>query len=630
MNVSPEDLQTRTRAVFRTEAAELLGELEEALLDLETDSSNGEAVNRVFRALHTLKGSGATAGHRSLSGFVHRIEDFYNAVREGRTVLTPTHLARTLEVKDTLARGIDLCEEEAQALFESAATTLASWAVKEGGTVTEGARAALQERNWRITFEAKPELWRTGLDVGVFWDDLAAMGEFALHADLGSLPTPGDFNPEICHIVWRAELRAAVSEEQIREVFAFAGDDAVVAILREERTATVQTRAPQAGSEVLKVGAEKVDKLVNLVGELVVLRAQLTNACTSLGEVPPALAAAEEGLRRLSEQMRDVVLGVRMMKIGDSFSKFRRVVRDLAGELGKEVEWCIEGADTEMDKTMLDRLAEPLLHMVRNSLDHGIEPPAVRVAAGKPACGRICLKAEQRGDRVLLTLADDGRGLDSARIRTKAVERGLIPADLEMTERELYELIFLPGFSTAENVSQVSGRGVGMDVVKKGIEALRGFVELCSRPGGGTEVRINLPLTLAIVEGLLVESGGERYVVPLSTAHETVELPAEERSERERGQVLFLRGETLPYFRLRTLFGIEGCAPPNEKAVLVQAEGGRFAVVVDRVLGQHQTVLKSLGWLGVRVKAFSGCTILGDGRVALVIDVNSLLALARR
>ncbi|WP_404425710.1 chemotaxis protein CheA [Nibricoccus sp. IMCC34717] len=630
MNLSPEELQNRTRAIFRTEAAELLGELEEALLDLESDPSHAEAINRVFRALHTLKGSGATAGHRSLSGFVHRVEDFYNSVREGRTVLNPGHIERTLEVKDTLARGIDLGEDEAQALFETAALGLEGWAVAGAMPSGTAPRAPLEERLWKITFEPRPELWRTGLDVGVFWDDLAAMGAFSLRADLSRLPALDRFDPETCHLLWSAELRGPVSEEQIREVFAFASDDAVVTVRREERPLPTQTRAPQAGEEVLKVGAEKVDKLVNLVGELVVLRAQLTNACSSLGEVPPALAAAEEGLRRLSEQMRDVVLGVRMMRIGDSFSKFRRVVRDLAAELGKEVEWCIDGADTEMDKTMLDRLAEPLLHMVRNSLDHGIETPAIRVAAGKPACGRICLRAEQRGDRVLLTLLDDGRGLDAARIRAKAVDRGLIAADASLSEKELFELIFLPGFSTAENVSQVSGRGVGMDVVKRGIESLRGFVELCSRPGGGTEVRINLPLTLAIVEGLLVETGGERYVVPLSTAHETVELPAEERGERERGQVLFLRGEALPYFRLRSLFGIAGAAPRSEKAVLVEAEGGRFAIVVDQVLGQHQTVLKSLGWLGGRVKAFSGCTVLGDGRIALVVDVNSLFTLARK
>jgi len=365
---------------------------------------------------------------------------------------------------------------------------------------------------------------------------------------------------------------------------------------------------------------------VNLVGELVILKSQVSEGCAAVPKLPPMLQGAAEGLQRLAFELRDVVLGVRMMPIGETFAKFHRLTRDLSRDLGKEVELVIEGAETEMDKTVLDQLADPLMHLVRNSLDHGCESPEARLAAGKPRTATLTLRAEQRGDRVWITVADDGRGLDAARIRAKAIARGLLAADANVTEQEIYQFIFLPGFSTADKVSEVSGRGVGLDVVKRSIEALRGTIELRNQPGLGAEIRLSLPLTLAIIEGLMVRVDGDRYILPLGSAREAIELRRDRRLAANGRNIVDLHGEMMPYLRLRELFDYPGEPPPIERIVIVELEDKRIGIAVDEVLGNHQTVLKSLGWLGRRVDVFTGATVLGDGRVALIVDVPGLVA----
>lgn len=324
--------------------------------------------------------------------------------------------------------------------------------------------------------------------------------------------------------------------------------------------------------------------------------------------------------------MRDVILDIRMMPIEQTFGKFRRLVRDLARDLGKDVDLVMQGSETELDKTVLDALADPLVHLVRNSLDHGLEPPAERLAAGKPPRGTLTLRAEQRGDRVLVSVRDDGRGLDPEKIRAKAVARRLLAADANPTEAELFQLIFLPGFSTAATVSSVSGRGVGLDVVRRQVDQLRGKVEVRSERGRSAEFRLSLPLTLAIIEGLMVEVAGDRYVLPLGIARETIELPRAARTAGNARNLVALRGERIPYLRLRDVFRLAGDAPDPERVVVVELEDQRLGLVVDRVIGNHQTVLKSLGWIGRRVPVFSGATVLGDGHIALILDVPALLA----
>jgi len=332
-----------------------------------------------------------------------------------------------------------------------------------------------------------------------------------------------------------------------------------------------------------------------------------------------------EELERLSDELRDSTLGIRMLPIGTSFSKFKRLVRDLSGELGKEIGLSTSGEDTELDKTVIERLGDPLVHLLRNSLDHGIEPPAEREANGKPAQGMILLAAEHSGGEVLIRITDDGRGMSTESIREKAVERGLISKDAELTEKELLKLIFEPGFSTAKEVTNVSGRGVGMDVVKRAIDSLRGSIDIDSKFGKGTTITIRLPLTLAIIDGLQVRVEDEYYVIPLSLVEECVELAHADVDADSDQRILHLRGEIVPYIHIRDWFDIEGENPPIEQIVITGVEGSRVGIVVDTVIGEHQTVIKSLSRVYKDVEGISGATIKGDGSIALILDVPSLV-----
>jgi len=314
-----------------------------------------------------------------------------------------------------------------------------------------------------------------------------------------------------------------------------------------------------------------------------------------------------------------------MLPIGTTFSKYRRLVRDLSAEFGKDITLATQGAETELDKTVIERLGDPLMHLLRNSIDHGIESPQERLAAGKPAQGTILLAAEHSGGEVLIRISDDGRGMDPEAIRAKAVEKGLIAADAELTNKELFKLIFEPGFSTAKKLTSVSGRGVGMDVVKRAIDSLRGTVEIRSEKGKGSTITVRLPLTLAIIDGLQVCVGGDFFVIPLSLVEECVELLRQDVEEAGNQRILYLRGEIVPYLSLREWFGINGAPPAIEQIVITRVEGSRVGIVVDSVIGEHQTVIKTLGRVYKDVEGISGATIKGDGSIALIIDVPRLL-----
>jgi two-component system chemotaxis sensor kinase CheA len=339
----------------------------------------------------------------------------------------------------------------------------------------------------------------------------------------------------------------------------------------------------------------------------------------------PELRSIAEHVDRLTAELRDSTMSIRMLPIGTTFSKFNRLVRDLSSELGKEVILTIDGAETELDKTVIERIHDPLVHLIRNSIDHGIESPGVRASNGKPRQGTVHLSAIHSGANVLISIEDDGAGLNKEAIRKKAVENGLISPDVELSEKEVFGLIFAPGFSTAGKVTNVSGRGVGMDVVKSGVEALRGAIDIASREGAGTTITLKLPLTLAIVDGLLVKIADANFVLPLSIVEECVELTNGGGAAGHGRQVTFIRGEIVPYIRLRERFSIDGPAPPIEQIVVTETMGGRIGFVVDKVIGQHQTVIKNMGKIYRNVKGVSGATILGDGTVALIVDVPQIV-----
>ncbi|WP_321478222.1 chemotaxis protein CheA [uncultured Paludibaculum sp.] len=376
----------------------------------------------------------------------------------------------------------------------------------------------------------------------------------------------------------------------------------------------------------VRVPAARLDRLVNLVGELVMNQSRLTQAASQVGA--PELANPVQEIERLVAELREDVLGIRMLPIGTIFGRFSRLVHDLSTELGKEADLITEGADTELDKSILDQLGEPLVHLLRNSMDHGFDHPEERIASGKPRRGTIRLAAAHTGSDIVITIEDDGRGIDRAAVRAKAVEKQLIAPAANLSDKEILNLVLLPGFSTAAKVTSVSGRGVGMDVVKKQIDALRGTLSITSEEGKGCRVAITLPLTLAIIEGLLVQVGVDQFIIPMAAITENVELHRAQRNSKNGRNVIAVRGELVPYIRIRNMFQVDGEAPAIEKIVLVQHEDQRVGLVVDRVLGTHQTVIQSLGRFLRDVKVVSGATIMGDGRVALILDISAVVRFA--
>ena len=425
------------------------------------------------------------------------------------------------------------------------------------------------------------------------------------------------------------DLRRALGEQKrIGELLVDSGlvepSQVEAALFEQEHIKTVRKKQQQEEqSSGIRVPADKLDTLVNLVGEMVTVQARLSQTVASLDHAE--LLSISEEVERLTAELRDNTMSIRTMPIGTTFSKFKRLVRDLSNELKKDIALVTEGAETELDKTVIERLNDPLVHLIRNCIDHGIERPEAREAAGKPPQGTVHLSAAHSGANVLIRIEDDGAGLDVEAIRAKAMEKGLIADGVEMTEKEIFALIFAPGFSTATQVTSVSGRGVGMDVVKRSIDALRGSIDISSRKGTGTTITLKLPLTLAIIDGLLVQVGDGHFVLPLSIVEECVELTREDVARTHGRQITFVRDEIVPYIRLRERFVTNGNGPDVEQIVITGSSGGRVGFVVDKVIGEHQTVIKNMGKMYRQVDAISGATILGDGTVALIVDVPKLV-----
>jgi two-component system chemotaxis sensor kinase CheA len=396
------------------------------------------------------------------------------------------------------------------------------------------------------------------------------------------------------------------------------------AMVRSEQPA----RSQNASATNVKVPAARLDTLMDLVGELVIAQARLNQCSNRLFDAD--LLAVAESIERLTTELRENSLSLRMLPIGTTFGRFRRLVRDLAGELGKEIELITEGAETELDKTIIDRLADPMVHLIRNAIDHGIEMPEDRQASGKLSGGTVKLSATHSDSHVIIKIQDDGKGLDSQAIRARGIERGLISEDDVLTDTEIFDLVFEPGFSTAKTISNISGRGVGMDVVKRAIQDLRGIVYIESTPGQGSTIHIEIPLTLAIIEGLLVGVAQERYVLLLSLVEECIELPRQAARRSTNKRTVEVRGELVPFVRLSEWFELEDTQSDIEQVVLAKVGDHRFGFVVDEVIGQHQTVIKGLGKIYEGVQGISGATILGDGPVALIIDVAKLIDALRQ
>ncbi|MGC3999645.1 MAG: chemotaxis protein CheA [Anaeromyxobacter sp.] len=662
-------------AAYREEAAERIAELEAALLQLEERPADDALVDQAFRAMHTIKGSGAMFGFDDVAAFTHEVETIFELVRSGQVPVSRELIRLTLHAKDLirdLLEGAGAASAPARAHVVAALRALRPGAVPEAAPGTAGppsvAAPPTPVSGHRVRFQPGPELFLDGTNPLGLLGELRSMGPCQVVADTSAVPPLETLDPERCHLAWEVSLTTQRGADAIRDVFIFVEDHCQLRIEPIEvapsalplapapaaaaaatappnlpppptaepapapapaagpAPATSAAASPPAAS--IRVAATKLDRLVDLVGELVIAQARLSRLA-SLREDAELLAISED-VERLSAELRDGTLDVRMLPIGTTFGRFQRVVHDLAAELGKEVVLETEGADTELDKTVIERLVDPLVHLIRNACDHGLEQPAARVAAGKPARGTVRLSASHSGGSVLIDIQDDGRGLDPERIRAKAVENGEIAPDAQLSEAEIFELIFRPGLSTARSLSSVSGRGVGMDVVKSSVEALRGTVRVESVHGRGTSVHITLPLTLAIIDGLLVTVGEGTYVLPLSSVEECVELTAAEVERGHGSRLAAVRGELIPYLRLREVFDVPGERPAIEELAIVRVDGVRYGLTVDDVVGQHQTVIKSLGRMYRGLRGLSGATILGDGAVALIVDVAALISSIER
>jgi two-component system chemotaxis sensor kinase CheA len=646
---------------FREEASERLAELEAALLALESDPNNADLVGSAFRALHTIKGSGAMFGFDDIAQFAHEVETAFDLVRNGKLAISKPLIGLTL-------RSMDLIKA-----MLGGKNGRDGWDRAEREALVTGLRALVAGgRTYRVRFRPETGLFKDGSNPLPLLAELRELGRCEIVAETAAIPPLDQLDVETCNVGWDVQLTTDRDINAIRDVFIFvegrceltieevAGgrvDDqpnaATPAAAAATRVAATPADAPpaapaaakpeaqpqaakgkgkrdnaataDAGSSI-RVSAQKLDQLVDLVGELVIAQARLAEIAGRHEDAE--LASVAEDMARLSADLRDNTLSVRMIPIGTTFNRFTRLVRDLSSELGKEMELVTEGADTELDKTVIERLGDPMVHLIRNSCDHGIESPAVRIAAGKPARGTVRLRAYHAGRHVVVEIQDDGKGLDTAAIRAKAIERGLIAPDAQLNEAELFDLIFLPGFSTAAQISNVSGRGVGMDVVKRSITALRGSIAIESKRGAGSTIRITLPLTLAIIEGLLVAVGDTNYVLPMTLVEECVELSRQDVAQANGNRLIPVRGELVPYMRLREWFAVEGEPPAIEQIAIVTAGELRFGFAVDHVVGQHQTVIKALGNLYQNVEGISGATILGDGTVALIVDAPALMRTA--
>lgn len=642
---------------FFDEADELLADMEQHLLGLDPQEPDSEQLNAIFRAAHSIKGGAGTFGFTVLQETTHILENILDGARRGEMQLSTDIINLFLETKDIMQEQLDayktaqepnaesfkyICEAlrqlalEAKGLPVEAPASVATASAEPAST--SGLRVQLidlKEKEVDLMLEEMSNLGTlTNVQKGSNMLDVCIDG-------VGK----DDIVAVLCFVIDEAQIRFPAADDAVAEPVAVAAPAAPV--VEEVHTATVtelpvaaakretkRAAAPAKSSEStsIRVAVEKVDQLINLVGELVITQSMLAQRSGELDPVAHGDLLNSMGqLERNARDLQESVMSIRMMPMEYVFSRFPRLVRDLASKLGKEVELTLLGSSTELDKSLIERIIDPLTHLVRNSLDHGIETPEKRLVAGKVATGNLTLSAEHQGGNICIEVSDDGAGLNRERILAKALSSGL-PVHENMSDEEVGMLIFAPGFSTAEQVTDVSGRGVGMDVVKRNIQEMGGHVEIASKQGKGTTIRILLPLTLAILDGMSVRVANEVFILPLNAVMESLQPRADDLKPMAGGEcVLEVRGEYLPLVELWNVFDVQDAKTEATQGIVVilQSAGKRYALLVDQLIGQHQVVVKNLESNYRKVPGISAATILGDGSVALIVDVSALQSLNR-
>jgi two-component system chemotaxis sensor kinase CheA len=648
------------RATYITECYELLGEMETRLLGLDAHQADTEQLNAIFRCAHSIKGGSGAFGLDYITHFTHALEALLDAMRSGT-------IPATAEVVDALLESVDVVSKMVQAAERNETpppglggmllTKLEKLLGNKNGTSasTETAYGIFdetperlsQQRLYNIDFIPHETLFFSGNEPLLILRELKTLGDTQINAITHRLPLLDNLDSTKCYLGWSIQLHTEATEAKIREVFEFVDDQCTLTLTvqnSEQPTivavqssttspASDKTTPTASGVTSIRVDLEKIDRLINMVGELVITEAMLRAQARLLpNEQFTDLMRGIEELSQHTREIQEAVMAVRMQPVKSIFARIPRIVRDLSTQLGKDIRLITSGENTEVDKTIIEQLADPLNHMIRNAVDHGIERPTDRLTSGKPAQGTISLAAFHRGGRIVIEVNDDGGGINREKVLRKAKDKGLIATDTILSDSECDQLIFLPGFSTAEQVSNVSGRGVGMDVVRRNIEGLGGTVQVTNRPGTGSTFTVSLPLTLAILDGMIVRVGMEHYIIPITSIIESLRPRSEDvRHLDGYSDVINVRGAFIPVLYLHQIFNISNICLDSQKnlVVLVDAGGETIGLVVDELLGQQQVVIKSLEANADPIPGISGATILGDGRVSLILDINSLRRLGR-
>lgn len=684
--------------VFFEESFEGLDAMESGLLNLDMGDVDVDEINTIFRAAHSIKGGSGTFGFSAVSDFTHVMETLLDEMRDGRRQVTQQAVDVLLgsvdclrEMLQAIQAGQEVDQQSVSIHQQALDQELRHEAGDQANTAAEVGVDSVADTlppeqiiGWSIAFSPHLNMLKTGNEPIRMFRELATLGDLQVSVDLRGLPDIYQLDPEECHLSWKLDLQGNAVATEIDEIFDWVEEECDLAkqpLFAEQAITVIEShvsetplvdtqddsepvavpfpvpsaspvatadvakreksgkkedaKAANKGSSSIRVDTSKIDTLINMVGELVITQSMLSLVgehfeLAKLDQLKNGLSQLERHTRELQES----VMNIRMLPISFVFSRFPRLAHDISSKLGKKIELKLVGEHTEVDKTVVELLSDPLVHLVRNSLDHGIEMPEVRLAAGKPETGTVTLEAYHRGGNIVIEVSDDGKGLDKEKLKAKAIEKGLIESDAILTDKQTYELIFMPGFSTADQLTDISGRGVGMDVVRRNIQALGGNIEVISTLGAGTTISIHLPLTLAILDGQSVAVGNETYIVPLGSIIESLNVK-EDRVNRVvgKGETFLLRSEYLPIIRMHEIFNVptvKHTKLTDGLLVVVEGQGVRCGLFVDDLLGQQQVVIKSLEANYRRVEGVSGATILGDGSVALILDIPGLVRLANQ
>lgn len=639
--------------IFFEESFEGIEIMESELLNLSPGTADKEIINTIFRAAHSIKGSAGTFGFSEISGFTHKIETVLDKMRNDELGITQQLISVLLSAVDSLNNML-ISHREAMpydtSLVENVSAQLETLAPPAStdnspaeqescqGKKQTGGTDQVPEQRWRIGFFPHEKMFYSGNDPLRIIRELESLGEFAIKAEVDNLPDFDDLDVHNCYLGWRMQIQGQITREQIEEVFAWVEGDCRLEITREierrspedRRKAPEQSGRRKSDSEhrSIRVSTDKIDNLLNLVGELVITQSILNRVCNDLDMVSSdKFLACLEQLERNTRELQEQTMSIRMLPVDNTFQRIPRIVHDLSIAQGKQVTLEFSGETTELDKTVLEKIGDPLVHLVRNALDHGIETPDMRASKGKPEQGTIKINASHEGGYVILRISDDGNGINSEKLLATAIEKNLVAEGEELTESQIQNMIFLPGLSTSNEVSDISGRGVGMDVVRRNISDLGGTVDVWSQQGIGSTFTIRLPLTLAILDGQVVRVGNQIFIIPLHSIKETVIFyDCDANTVAGKVELYKYRDEYIPLIRLTELFNIEPETNAGHPKLLVVFDIGdkHIGILVDDVTGQQQVVIKSLENNYKSVPGLAGATVLGDGSVALILDVLGL------